>query len=146
MAKEWENMECTYNDFLAQGYLSVLAWHLATTLEVAILKYLADGCSGSRNPTVGNVPKMVANSLWAVLKTHQLMKEFNSHGFKDHPCLMGENGQFMLRNTKFSGIVKLEHTVTGLRGDLSSLKMKTDGLKKTVDQHTTNITKLKKPK
>jgi hypothetical protein len=119
------------------------AWFLATTLQVAILKHLSEGHSSSRSPTVGNMPKTAVNCLWAIFKTHQLMKEFTSHGFKDHPCLTGKIGCFMIQNMNFAGVFKLENTVTSLQGVLSSLKTKTDGMKKMVDQHTRDITKLK---
>jgi hypothetical protein len=85
-----------------------------------------------------------ALAMWAVLKTHDVMQEYLTHNFEDHPSIAAENVRFLTYNLMGAGDNLADADLKAMEKKVDRLETNQKGTYKTVEKLVTRIDKLEK--
>jgi hypothetical protein len=114
-------------DLSSSGFTKGQAWALATTLGARVcMEVHKDSGALLRSLTMSKKEadrnKLHSMMLWATLRAHKKMAEFQQHEFKDHPAIASEYVKFLATNTGFEVVAALEAKTDVFKKDLESVK------------------------
>ncbi len=145
-------IEKTFKSLTSQsGFSDEKAWCLVTRLVLRILKELKAVRVGvmkrikqsDRRQTCGLI-------LLTIMRTHDVMNEFESVKFENHPCISSEYVKFLATNSGLDSLVALEGTIKDVEermdrveGRMDKTEKEQKDMKRKVDQFTSLVDNLK---
>jgi hypothetical protein len=85
-----------------------------------------------------------ALAMWAVLKTHDVMQEYLTHNFEDHPSIAAENVRFLTYNMMGAGDNLADANLKAMEKKVDRLESNQKNNIKSVDKLITRVDKLEK--
>jgi hypothetical protein len=126
------------SELTTSGFTQGQAWALTTTLGARVcLEVHKDSGSLLRSLTIdkddAEREKLHSLMLWATLRVHKKMAEFQKYEFKDHPAIASEYVKFLATNTGFEVVSALESKVDGLKKELELVRKSATSAANTAD-------------
>ena len=93
----------------------------------------------------GNSDANAADIMWVVLQCHRIFNEFSTVHFRGHPLIVKEINQFMIEERVDPTLMEEQaKEIKALKSTVQRNEQTTGNLKKTVENHGTEIATLKK--
>ena len=98
----------TYESLVRSGFTTGAAWGLATCLVMRIFEDISLVRAGVSSSFVMDDNMTNATTvLWATFQTHDVMSEYLTYKFKNHPSISSEYVKFLASNSGIEAVVKL---------------------------------------
>ena len=116
-------MDETYLDLTANGFSKTSAWSLVTQLGSRYFQELFKVRAGiSDTFNIENTTKLAANVWYGVARTHDVMNEFVTMDFKNHPAMSSEYVKFLATNSGMELIEAIDGKLKTMKEEVRDLK------------------------
>ena len=131
----------TYRNLVNAGFNDSSAWDLVCKL---VHRIFARDChvvrgSVSEHLDASEKKAMAVNVLWATLSTHQIIKEYTSHGIENHPSIASEYVRFLVANSGLSKLEKMEKKMVAAEKEIVDMKKDLKEARRIADKSTTRL-------
>jgi hypothetical protein len=131
----------TYRNLVNAGFNEGSAWDLVCKL---VHRIFARDChvvrgSVSEHLDASEKKAMAVNVLWATLATHQIIKEYTSHGIENHPSIASEYVRFLVANSGLGKLDKMEKKLVAAEKDIVDMKKDLKEARRIADKSTTRL-------
>ena len=131
----------TNRNLLLAGFNESSAWDLVCKL---VHRIFARDChvvrgSVSEHLDASEKKAMAVNVLWATLSTHQIIKEYTSHGIENHPSIASEYVRFLVANSGLSKLDKMEKKLVAAEKEIVDMKKEVKEARRIADKSTTRL-------
>jgi hypothetical protein len=108
----------TYESLTRSGFPVGAAWGLTTRLVMRIFEDISLVRAGvSSSFVMGDNMSNATTVLWATFKTHDVMENYSTHKFMNHPSISSEYVKFLAQNSALEAVVKLTDGFKKLESD-----------------------------
>ena len=112
-----------YLDLTSNGFSKTSAWSLVTQLGSRYFQELFKVRAGiSDTFNIENTTKLAANVWYGVARTHDVMNEFVSMDFKNHPAMSSEYVKFLATNSGMELIEAIDRKLKTMKEEIRELK------------------------
>ena len=131
----------TNRNLVNAGFNEGSAWDLVCKL---VHRIFARDChvvrgSVSEHLDASEKKAMAVNVLWATLSTHQIIKEYTSHGIENHPSIASEYVRFLVANSGLSKLDKMEKKLVTAEKEIVDMKKDLKEARRIADKSTTRL-------
>ena len=139
-------MSDTYTRLHNSGFTQKSSWELVSKL---VYRIFAKDCHAVRSRVAEHLDAtqrkpMAVGVLWATLATHQVLKEYMTHGIENHPSIASEYVRFLVAHSGLTRLDKLEARVLKLETELKSTTAIATTAKRVADTALTKATEAMK--
>ena len=132
-------MSSTYTRLENSGFTKKSSWELVSKL---VHRVFAKDCHSVRSKVTEHLDaahkkSMAVGVLWGTLATHQILREYMTHGIENHPSISSEYVRFLVAHCGLSRLDKLEVRVKKVEEDVKTAVTNAATAKRTADQALT---------
>jgi hypothetical protein len=139
-------MSDTYTRLHNSGFTEKSSWELVSKL---VYRIFAKDCHAVRSRVAEHLDAtqrkpMAVGVMWATLATHQVLKEYMTHGIENHPSIASEYVRFLVAHSGLTRLDKLEARVLKLETEMKSTTALATTAKRVADTALTKATEAMK--